>query len=67
MRFVENLYLIVTMFASSSAETALKEELEQKKHLLTNVRLVLRWSQKYSNVESIQLSLSVQRVSGHVQ
>ena len=67
MRFVENLYLIVTIFASSSVEIAVKEQLEQKKHLLTNVRHVLRWSQKYSNVESIQLSLSVQRVSGHVQ
>ena len=67
MRFVENLYLIVTIFASSSVEIAVKEQLEQKKHLLANVRLVLRWSQKCSNVESIQLSLSVQRVSGHVQ
>ena len=67
MRFVENLYLIVTIFASSSVEIAVKEQLEQKKHLLTNVLHVLRWSQKYSNVESIQLSLSVQRVSGHVQ
>ena len=67
MRFVENLYLIVTIFASSSVEIAVKEILEQKKHLLTNVRHVLRWSQKYLNVASIQLSLSVQRVSGHVQ
>ena len=55
MRFVENLYLIVTIFASSSVEIAVKEQLEQKKHLLTNALFVSRWSQKYSNVESIQL------------
>ena len=67
MRFVENLYLIVTIFASSSVEIAVNEQLEQKKHLLTNVRHVLRWFQKYSNADSIQLSLSVQPVSGHVQ